>query len=285
MPQTCIITDNSVQFPQNRFKGQEYVKILPLIPKNFGYIARQGKHSSTKTPTTADVTVAEFAPPSSTLPQSHKLIPAILSLSRKFHNLLFILPAPNFSPSISIITALLEQVSISANVEIVNSQTISLGVGWLIQTCAGAIANGGSISQIKYYLNNKIPHVYTLIYFHNLLNLKALNLLDPDQALVGDLLGIHPLVLLEKGQILPYQKVRNARNIGDLIINYAHEFEKIQFLGIIFGSDVGVSDKKNLTFRTYSAFPKIKTEFQMLNKPLDNILGTQSIGFLLIDKE
>ncbi len=284
MPQTCIITDNSVQFPQSRFKGQEYVKILPLIPDTFGYVENQTDNLDQVQSEKADLANSASATQFPSIKPSD-LIQTIFSLSRDFQNLLFILPTPTFSPAISTITTLLNQLSISANVEIIDTQTISLGVGWLVQTCASAIVYGESISKIKHYLINKIPHIYTLIYFHNLLNLKALDLLDPDQALVGNLLGIHPLVLLEKGQIIPYQKVRTAKSIGDLILNYAHEFEHIQFLGLIFGSDVGVTDKKNLSTRIRSTFPKIKTEFQMMNKSLDNILGTQSISLLLVEKD
>lgn len=284
MPQTCIITDNSVQFSQSRFKGQEYVKILPLIQDHFGYIEN---HSNNSDDTQNESSALAYSYSSSPSPstQMDDLVQTIYSLSRDFNNLLFILPTPTFSPAIAIITALLDQLSISSKVEIIDTQTISLGVGWLVQTSASAIVYGESISEIKHYLINKIPHIYTLIYFHNLLNLKALGLLDPDQALVGNLLGIHPLILLEKNQILPYQKVRTTKSIADLILNYAHEFEHIQFLGLIFGSDVGISEKKNVTTRIRSTFPKIKSEFQMMNKPLDNILGTQSISLLLVEKD
>lgn len=284
MPQTCIITDNSVQFSQSRFRGQEYVKILPLIPDHFGYIENHSNNSDdAQNESTA---LADSCSPSlSPSTQTDDLVQTIYSLSRDFNNLLFILPTPTFSPAIAIISALLDQLSISSKVEIIDTQTISQGVGWLVQTSASAIVYGESISEIKRYLINKIPHIYTLIYFHNLLNLKALGLLDPDQALVGNLLGIHPLVLLEKNQILPYQKVRTTKSIADLILNYAHEFEHIQFLGLIFGSDVGISEKKNVTTRIRSTFPKIKSEFQMMNKALDNILGTQSISLLLVEKD
>ncbi|MGB9668845.1 MAG: DegV family protein [Anaerolineales bacterium] len=284
MTQTCIITDNSVQFSQSRFKGQEYVKILPLIPDNYGYLENKDNNEEPAKSEEADLANSSCKPLSPSIKPS-ELPRIIYSLSRDFHNLLFILPTPTFSPAIATVTALLNQMSISANVEIIDTQTISLGVGWLIQSSASAIAYGESISGVKHYLINKIPHIYTLIYFHNLLNLKALGLLDPDQALVGNILGIHPLVLLEKGQILPYQKIRTAKSIGDLILNYAHEFEHIQFLGLVFGSDVGVTDKKNISTRIRSTFPKIKTEFQMMNKLLDNILGTQSISLVLVEKD
>ena len=282
MPQTCIITDNTTQFTQSGFSGQSYVKVLPLVTNtdDRGELFRD--NTLRRTPSECNpIPGVDLISINS---QNVNYIETILTISQEYHQLLFILPARTLSPAIIKIETLLNQITIPADVEIIDTQTISLGVGWLVQVCAREIAAGKNLSQIKYYLINKIPHIYTLIYIYDLLNLKELGLLDADQALVGNLLGIHPLILLEKGHILPYQKIRTIKSFGDVIQNYANEFEQIQFIGITYGSDIGVADKKNLNYRVQSSFPKVKTEFQLMNKTMDNILGPQSIGVVLIDK-
>ncbi|MGB9586306.1 MAG: hypothetical protein ACPL7A_02665, partial [Anaerolineales bacterium] len=52
MFQTCIITDNTVQFTHNKYYGQDFVKILPLIPINYGVIPKKSKGNQTTSETT-----------------------------------------------------------------------------------------------------------------------------------------------------------------------------------------------------------------------------------------
>jgi DegV family protein with EDD domain len=279
MPQTCIVTDNSAQFPYQKPLGQEHIFTLSAsLNSPFA--------SFLPNPSMANLALPSYQPrPLELSPHIEQEIRhTLLSLSQSYQSILFLVSSGTILPTCQYLEGLLRQIPLPVTVDIVDSQTTGFGLGWMVQSCAAQIANGASFQDVKRYLHNQISHVYTLFYFQSLLPLKHLGILDSDQALIGDLLGIHPLVLLEKGHILPYQKARSMKNFFDLILDYAHEFNHIHFIGIHYGSMIALADRKNILNRMRSAFPKVVIDSQAFNHPLNIALGPQTMSVIFIER-
>ncbi|MFZ5809422.1 MAG: DegV family protein [Chloroflexota bacterium] len=279
MPQTCIVTDNSAQFPHPKTLGQEHIFTLSvsLHPTVSTFL---------QTPMMTSLSLPSHQPyPLELSPQVEQEIRhTLLSLSQSYQSILFLLSSGTILPTCQYLEDLLRQTPLPVTVDIVDSQTTGFGLGWMVQSCAAQIANGANFQDIKRYLHYQISHVYTLFYFQSLLPLKHLGILDSDQALIGDLLGIHPLVLLEKGHVLPYQKARSLKNFFDLILDYAHEFNHIHFIGIHYGSMIAPADRKNILNRMRSAFPKVVIDSQAFNHPLNVALGPQTMSVIFVER-
>ena len=61
-------------------------------------------------------------------------------------------------------------------------------------------------------------------------------LLDPAQALVGEMLGVTPIFLLEEGRLLPLYKARSTRHLLDLLQEFAEEFAHLRRVAILAGT-------------------------------------------------
>lgn len=274
MPQTCIITDNSAQFPQAKCTGRDYIFVLPM-PFNSETILPSRQFS---------ITDGNENSTSNEILLPHEISQSILNHSRNFQNLIFLLSSHSLVPTKQYMEKIINSMPIPASVDIIDSQTTGFGLGWLVQICADQIAGGMDIHDLKRFIYNQINKIYTLFYFQNLSSLKTLGVLEEDQAFIGDLLGIRPLVLLEKGNILPYQKVRTTKHFIDAILDYAHEFEHIHFIGFHFGSMISTTEKKSIIGRVRSAFPKATIDSQPFNKSLNSILGSQTLSAIFIEK-
>lgn len=279
MQKMCIVTDTTAQFPRYKDGWQALVKILPisLAGENVHQYPTQRIRGSW----------AEDVPNSSFLggEEQHKLKTFLSGLAYEYQQVYFLLPTKTLFPSFWIVTQTLEQMNLPSVFTIIDTRSLGFGVGWLIQTFADFLSRSINPSEIKRFLHHKIPQIYTLIYLPNLLNLSRSKLLDPDQAFIGNYLGIHPLLLLENDQLVPYQKARNFKNVVDRVLEYAHEFSKIEYVGLHFGISIGISERKNLQNRFQLMLSQNLLDSQVMSTYLNHVLGEQSICVILIESD
>ncbi|MEE8473511.1 MAG: DegV family protein [Dehalococcoidia bacterium] len=93
-------------------------------------------------------------------------------------------------------------------VEVVDSQSVSMGLGLLVIAAARAIRSGASLDEASELLRQAIPrtHVYALL--DTLEYLKKGGRIGKAQALLGSLLNIKPLIAIRQGEVLPLERVR-----------------------------------------------------------------------------
>jgi len=279
MQKICIVTDTTAQFPKYKDGWQELVKILPINlggDKVHQHLAEQIQSS-----------IADYAPNSYFLDgeEQHKLKTFLSGLAYEYQQVFCLLPTKTLFPSFGMVTQTLDQMNLPSVFTIIDTRSLGFGLGWLIQTCADFLSRGVNPGELKRFLHHKIPRIYTLIYLPNLINLSRSNILDPDQAFIGDYLGIHPLVLLENDQIVPYQKARNFKNVVDRVLEYAHEFTRIEYVGLHFGISIGISDRKNLQNRFQIILSQNSLDTQVMSPYLNSVLGDQSICVILIESD
>lgn len=279
MQKICIVTDTTAQFPKYKEGWQELVKILP--------ISLVGEKVHQHSPERIRGSGSDYAPNPFFLggEELNKLKTFLSGLAYEYQQVFCLLPTKTLFPSFWMVTQTLEQMNLPSVFTIIDTRSLGFGVGWLIQTCADFLSRSTSPGEIKRFLHHKIPRIYTLIYFPNLINLSRSQILDPDQAFIGDYLGIHPLVLLENDQIVPYQKARNFKNVVDRVLEYAHEFTQIEYVGLHFGISIGISDRKTLQNRFQLVLSQNSLDSQVMSIYLNHVLGDQSICVILIESD
>lgn len=284
MQQTCIVTDPVAQFPKHKSGWEEFVRILPT---HF----REHPPDSTSSDQTSPSPIEASASPSETrldsLNQSaqNALKAFLFNLAHEFREVLFLLPTKALFPSYSTITQTLQQMNLPTVFTVIDSRSLGFGLGWLIQACIDVLNQGEDLIAVKRFLHHKIPQIYTLVYLPELTALAHSQVLDPDQALIGEHLGIRPLILLEHDQILPYQKTRNFKHLVDSLFEYAHEFDQIEYFGLHFGSALSLSDRKSIQNRLQSLRSKNPCDVQVMSPYLNQVLGNQAVCMILIESD
>jgi fatty acid-binding protein DegV len=277
MQPICIVTDTTAQFPKHKNGWQEFVKILPIT-----FIK---EHIVQCSPAPALPVNHAWETFGLSAEEQNKLRLFLAGLAYDYQHVFFLLPTKILFPSFAVVTQTLQQMNLPSVFTIIDSRTFGFGLGWLIQTCTAFITQTSLPTAIKQFLNHKIPHIYTLIYLPYLTSLSRSNLLDPDQAMIGDYLGIRSLVLLEHDQMIPYQKVRNFKNLVDHLLEYSHEFDQIEFIGLHFGISIGISERKNIQNRFQSMPSSSLLDSQVMSPYLNQVLGDQSICVILIESD
>jgi DegV family protein with EDD domain len=280
MPQVCILTDESAQFDQAGFPGFELVRLIHLAPNAPALSLMTPRGQRIEAPAGG----AAGAPPETHpfTPSVEALRQVLLGLSSHFNEVVFLPVSGQIHPRLLLnANKAAESLHGRLSIKVVDSQAISVGLGWLVQAAAGAAAAGERSSEINRLVQNRITHLYTVFCTRSLGHLARLGSLDPAHGVIGELLSLAPVMILENGRLIPTHKARNARHLVDILQEFVDEFYDLQQVVILRGSPLFGGELSQLRERLHLSRPEIPVHEQLLEAPLAGILGTRTLGMIL----
>lgn len=170
-----------------------------------------------------------------------------------------------------------------SNFHLIDSQTLSGGLGYLINMTIRMIHNKKSPGEIDISLREKIPNIYTLLCSRNLSALYTSNFIDAGQLIMGEQHSIIPLFSLENGMLNSLEKFKNFQGLLEYLTEFLEEFEKIDQLVLIHPA------KSNTPlFQEIMQFVHQNNEVNSLlevksNDFLSNLIGSDGFGLILVE--
>lgn len=97
------------------------------------------------------------------------------------------------------------------SVEVYDTGSVSMGITLLIERLRARLAGGISLDEAHAYIDHYIAGSRILFQVSTLEYLRRGGRIGRAQSMVGDVLGIRPLIAIQGGELLPYSKVRGER--------------------------------------------------------------------------
>jgi DegV family protein with EDD domain len=224
-----------------------------------------------------------------TIPQLHSpslqvLRKTFLQLGKKYNEIIAIFMSKHLGPFIILAQDAAEGVSGKTHVWVIDSQTTAVGLGLLVQHAAGAAESGAPTAEIVRQMRSMIPRIYTLFFTQSLTYLQQSGFIEPEQAIVGEILQIAPLLLLEKGRPVPIQKARSARNVMDMVHEFISEFDTLSEIALIQGMSPLKLEYRVLCDRIRKEFPALSFSRHRLDLSLATIFGPRCLGIVAVEE-
>lgn len=281
MLQTCILTDSSAQFPQHSFPGQNLVRVIPHDVEIGGKLYPDGK----------DVKIGAF-PTSAFDPATPRLVPPspakfadwFTALSREFNEILVVLHDNHFSAAYDNAAQAAVELKASRSIQVINAQTISAGLGVLVQIAAEALHNGASVVETEHLIRRQIPHIYTVICTPGLSYLHQAGIIDRAQAVVGEMLNFIPVYTLEEERLTPLEKVRSYRQTVDLFVEFLEEFENLRHIALVQSIPPLLTDTRSVRQLFQEIYPDTSYSEHNINVPLAALLGPRALAILAVER-
>jgi DegV family protein with EDD domain len=119
------------------------------------------------------------------------------------------------------------------DIAVVDSETFSLGLGILAEAAARLAEEGVPLGAIVRHIRGMIRHIYISLTTDTLDYLEYAGLISASQAILGTMLDNKPSLAVERGRIIPMEKViGRAEAIGKLA-DFANEFPHIAKMAIL----------------------------------------------------
>ena len=121
-------------------------------------------------------------------------------------------------------------------VEVIDSQTLTMGLG-MISIAAAKVANaGGDIQQVVEEVKQMIPRIHLLFTLDTLKYLALGGRIGKAKALLGAVLNVKPILAIKEGEVVPAGQVRSrSKGIGRLF-DFVQSTSNVQDLAIIYNT-------------------------------------------------
>lgn len=280
MRSACILTDNSAQFPLPAFPGRGLVRILAHDISLNGKVHPDGKDLKLiQFPATAN----HGLDPKLISPSVDEFEEVLTSLSNDFDDILVIVLSSHLSDTYRNALAAAEETQGRSTITVIDSETISIGLGILVQSAAGLLEQGRPVVDVEKRIRHMIPHIYTLLCTPGLTYLSNAGFIEPSQANVGELLGLLPVFSLEEGKLSPLEKMRNYRAVLDFFQEFVDEFDNLDYIALLQNGSFSNPDLRQLRQHADESFSSAQYIEHMLNLPVATLFGPKCVGLFAIE--
>jgi DegV family protein with EDD domain len=169
-------------------------------------------------------------------------------------------------------------------IAVVDSQSVSVGLGSLVEAAARAAANGETLDEIVRLVRGLINQIYVVFFSEGLDYLERGGRIGEAQALLGTMLGIKPFLTLEGGDILPIEKVRTREEAIEKLIEFISEFDAIRELTIVKGLQCPADELRTLLERLELLFPALDVPVINYGPVLAAHIGPSTLGAIIYEE-
>lgn len=280
MPEVGIITDSTAQFSTPFFPGNEIVIVLPMRIQMKGQVYTDGEGITIDNlpPSAGDGFCPKVLPPS-----MRTFRQAISRLEHKYQDIIILL-STQLNPTLVSARKTVTSINSSARIHIIDSQSTATGLGYQVQRAARAATEGKNCVEIKRLLRRLIRRTYTIFCMQSLTYLANNGLLDPAQAMVGEMMNLTPIFVLEYGRLRPISKAYSVRKVFDTFYEFTSEIDNSGHITLLKGMPLFINQVHNLRDRLRADFPNSTFAEYPLGISLATILGPMTLGLVVVEQ-
>lgn len=121
----------------------------------------------------------------------------------------------------------------NARIELIDSEQVSMSLGWLVILAARAAKEGATLAQVKALVENAKTRVHIIAMLDTLEYAQRGGRLGKGAALVGSMLNVKPLVSAVHSEIVPVENVRTQKRALERLAEIVLSSGPIQELSVI----------------------------------------------------
>jgi DegV family protein with EDD domain len=278
VPNLCILTDSTAQFPTRSFRGQDRVNVIPIsvsLPDRPELSPEQIKTAH------LPASLGTGSRPLITFPSTERFVKAFDYLASKYDQIMVVLSSGHLSPLVKHARAAAEAVRGKIEIEVIDSHSASVGLGLLVQTATAAAEDGLDLREAKRVVLGTAPHIYSVFCVRGLSYLESQGFLDHAQAWAGEQQGVFPFYVLEKGRLIPALKIRNARHMVDCLHEFVTEFSDLHHIALLQGIPAFEQESRGFRERVREDFGDTPISEHTIEPGLAAILGPKTLGMFV----
>ncbi len=278
MARVKVVTDSAAELPPEVVKRLG-ITVVPLNIHFADEVLRDG----------VDITSEQFyrklerSPglPFSSPPPIKAFQDVYTKLSRTTDQIISIHVSSKLSQTADVAQAAVDTLISRCRIAVVDSFSISLGLGILVASAAEAAAQGMPLDRVIRQVRGMIPHIYIVFFVETLEYLEREERIGKAQAILGTMLDIKPILIVEDGEIIPLEKVRARAKAIDKLLEFVAEFSHIQRVAIL--QSVPNEESPTLIERLEMIFPKMKFPVVTYGPVLATHVGPDATGVIVYE--
>jgi len=168
-------------------------------------------------------------------------------------------------------------------VEVIDSQTVAMGLGLVILATAREANKGVTLDKLAEFARGGLARSHWIAYFDTLKYLAKGGRIGKAAGLVGSMLSVKPILNSKGGEMSPVTRVRSRAAGLEYIYNFVKEHKNIEMLGLEHTTDPMIVD--SVAQRFIQDYPKVPIIRSSVSPVLGVYGGPNALGVGVLEAE
>jgi DegV family protein with EDD domain len=219
--------------------------------------------------------------PSTSQPTPKDFVDAYNKLSEESDGILSIHISKKLSGTINSAEQAIKMVPTKGTIEIVDSKSVSMGLGIIVIAAARMAKQGKSIDEISAAVNKMVLNSQLFILFDTLEFLAKGGRIGKAKSMIGGILNVKPMISIKDGELVPSGQVRSRVKGKEKLLEFANSLKDIEDLAVIYST---TPDEAKELADSITSFPKKHIHVQRVGPVLAAHAGPGVLGIALRTK-
>lgn len=194
--------------------------------------------------------------PSTTQPTPQDFVNAYQKLSKEADGIVSIHISSKLSGTLNSATQAKGLIEKGCPIELVDSESVSMGLGLMSIAAATAAKAGGDLKKVLAEATQAVPNIRLLALLDTLKYLLLGGRIGRAKHLVGSILNVKPMLTLQNGEVVAAGQARTRSKGIDKLIDFASNAANIEDLAVVYNTTP--DEAQSLAERIGSVFPREK---------------------------
>ncbi|MFN7036743.1 MAG: DegV family protein [Bellilinea sp.] len=276
-----VLVDNTAQFPRHSFPGQNSIRIATHNVAFNGKIYPEG--DGLKVSQLPQFVRGQGAPKLQP-PTAEKFNQILTGMGSEFDEVLVLVHSSHLSSAFQNASLAASSLQGRMPVVVVDTNTFSAGLGMLAQLAAQLIHEGANLAEVEHIVRQQAAHTYSIVCCPGLSYLAQNGIIDPAQAIAGELLSMMPVFSFEDERLTPIEKMRNIRNITEFFIEFVEEFDNLYHIAVVQSVPPLLPETRSMRQVFLENYPQTTYSEHNLNLATALLFSPKMVGLIAVEK-
>ncbi len=169
----------------------------------------------------------------------------------------------------------------TTRIELVDSKSASTGLGSVVLAAARAAREGASPDEVGRLINTMVRHTHVCFFVDTMEHLESAGRLTITGSVLGSMQRIKPLMILDEGEIVPYERTRTRAKAIEGLFTFIEDFPRVQEVIVLFATTP--EDVEKLLEKVEPIFPREKVQIARFGASIAAHLGSGAMGVTVFE--
>jgi DegV family protein with EDD domain len=169
----------------------------------------------------------------------------------------------------------------TTKVELIDSKSASMGMGSVVLAVADAARAGATPDEVSRLAHAMIRHTHVVFFVDTMEHLESSGRLTIAGAVLGSMQRIKPLMILDEGEIVPYERTRTRAKAIEGLFTFIEDFPRVQEVIVQYATTP--EDVEKLLEKVDPIFPRGRVQIARFGPAIAAHLGAGAMGVTVFE--
>ncbi len=271
-----IVTDSSAQLTRSEIE-QLGIEVAPMRVRIGRRVYTEGSELTTENYARKLAGIKTL--PASLPPKLQDFIDIYHRLSKETDYILSIHLSSKLSPTYETARAAAAALRGHAQITVIDSETISRGLGMIVKRAAEAAAAGATFNETARLVRGIIPTTFFSFFIDDLAYPERDGRIRHSQAILGAMFAIKPLMEIREGDLIVMEKVRTHLDVVEKLFTFISEFAYLKEIALLHNNNT--HNATVLLERLETTYPDLPVFTDTYGPTLATFIGPSGLGVIV----